>query len=136
MRQNRYLSSLLAIGAALITGCSAAQAPSTNLSKGSDASVAIDRWQLTATGTRVGDDQLDLAMVVSRTTDPPRVISEPRILLTIGESGAIEVLGDSFDVSVTADSSLVDGRVVVDINAAIREGGILKSTLKIRMSFE
>ncbi|MDE0888114.1 MAG: hypothetical protein OSA40_01510 [Phycisphaerales bacterium] len=136
MRRTRYLPSLLALGAALIAGCSAAQAPSADLSKGSDASVSVDRWQLTATGTRIGDDQFDLAMVVSRTTDPPRVISEPRILLTIGESGTIEVLGDSFDVSVTADSSLVDGRIVVDINAAIREGGILKSTLRIRMSIE
>lgn len=75
-------------------------------------------------------------MVVSRTTDPPRVISEPRILLIIGEQGTVEIKGDSVDVSVTVDSEFVDGRVMVNIDAAIREGGVLKSSPRIRMGID
>ncbi len=75
-------------------------------------------------------------MVVSRATDPPRVISKPRILLTIGEQGTVDIKGDSFDVSVTVDSELADGRVMVNIDAAIREGGVLKSSPQIRMGID
>ena len=131
--RTRQLPSLLVFGIILITGCSASQSPSADLSQKPDASITIDRWRLAAVGTRVGDDQIDIAMVVSRATDPPRVISEPRILLAIGEQGTVDIEGDSFDVSVTVDSELADGRVMVNIDAAIREGGVLKSSPQIRM---
>lgn len=134
--RTRQLPSLLVFGIILITGCSASQSPSADLSQKPDASVTIDRWRLEAIGTRVGDDQIDIAMVVSRATDPPRVISKPRILLTIGEQGTVDIKGDSFDVSVTVDSELADGRVMVNIDAAIREGGVLKSSPQIRMGID
>ena len=134
--QTRLLLGLLAIGGILIAGCSAAQAPSATLSRTPDASITTDRWRVAATGPRVGEDQIDIAMVVSRATDPPQVISRPRIALIIGEQGTIEITGDSFDFSATIDSSLIDGRVNVDISTAIREGGVLKSSPRIRMSIE
>lgn len=134
--RTRQLPSLLVFGIILITGCSASQSPSADLSQNPDASITIDRWRLEAIGTRVGDDQIDIAMVVSRATDPPRVISKPRILLTIGEQGTVDIKGDSFDVSVTVDSELADGRVMVNIDAAIREGGVLKSSPQIRMGID
>lgn len=134
--RTRQLPSLLVFVIILITGCSASQSPSADLSQKPDASITIDRWRLEAIGTRVGDDQIDIAMVVSRATDPPRVISKPRILLTIGEQGTVDIKGDSFDVSVTVDSELADGRVMVNIDAAIREGGVLKSSPQIRMGID
>ena len=134
--RTRQLPSLLVFGIILITGCSASQSPSADLSQKPDASITIDRWRLAAVGTRMGNDQIEIAMVVGRATDPPRVISEPRILLIIGEQGTVETKGDSVDISITVDSQFVDGRVMVNIDAAIREGGVLKSSPRIRMSIE
>ena len=84
----------------------------------------------------MGDDQIEIAMMVSRTTDPPQVISQPRIMLVIGQQGTVEITDGSFDISATVDSSWNDGRVNVDIKTAIREGGVLKSSPRIRMSIE
>ena len=131
-----FLLGLVTLGSVLCIGCSGAQSPSSTLSSKPDASVASDRWRVAATGTRVGDDQIEIAMMVSRTTDPPQVISQPRIMLVIGQQGTVEITDGSFDISATVDSSWNDGRVNVDIKTAIREGGVLKSSPRIRMSIE
>ncbi len=94
------------------------------------ASVTSDDWSIEAVGSRVGSDQVQIAITIRKSDE---IISKPKILLRNGEAGTISVGDEETNFTSEVDTRSSPEGVVVDVVATIEQAG--KPVIQPRLRF-
>ena len=119
------LSLLLLLVVSTFTGCSALQAPNSELGTPGASAISDGTWRVEARGRFVneGRTQIQVDLEIQRVGDPSRTIASPSVLTVVGEDAVVEISGNGADLTCSVATVRKDSRVLVTVATVIAQGG-------------
>lgn len=107
------------------TGCSALQAPNSDLGTPGASAVSDGTWRVEARGRFVneGRTQIQVDLEIQRVGDPSRTIASPSVLTVVGEDAVVEISGNGADLTCSVAVVRKDSQVLATVTTIIAQGG-------------